>query len=330
MTSRAAKIFSKPAADTPKPQAARTRIPDDGPAMTGNWSRLAYKGMEEKLASAQETLSILKESQLSGVLSGTIPVSVNEDQITDEIGTDRVTDAPEKDDEGGSFADLVANIKKRGLRTPIRIRPADPAWRPAPDNPFDTSGQAFFLQSGRRRLAACRELGIQPIAFLSFPEDQIAELDDLHERYFENVARRDLTTAEKLFSIGLISARMPDLKQAQIAEILHTSQPMVSRGAALYQNFEAVSKVINLASANLIQIDTALKQIKNGNDAAVQPNDTKEADNTPLPFSKKNFGEISARLGRNSKGEAVLTIKSAKLANIDLERILDILKNGAN
>jgi ParB family chromosome partitioning protein len=331
MARRAANIFAQKVEGkeaTPPVKHDDSEI-DKGPSMTGNWSRIAYKTMEDKLAGKTDELNILLQSQLQGILSGSIPVVISEDQIRDDLGTDRISNAPESQDDGSSLEDLTNNIRQRGLRTPIRVRPADLSWRPDPENPFDMSGQEFLLQSGRRRLAACRDIGVQPIAFLSFPENQRADVEDLHERYFENVARRDLTTAERLFSIGLISARMPNLSQSQAADILHTSQPMVSRGASLYQHFEELSERLNLGEANIAQIDAALKAIKKGSQSPQEASSAPNIDPSPLPFTRKTVGVISARLSRASDGKAVLTLKAPDVNALSIERLLEILEKQA-
>jgi len=301
--SRMATAFSAGAAET-----ARAPKPDIKELPSGgNWSRLALQDMKDDLEVTREELGHAHQLQLDGILGGTIPLSIPTDQIEDIIGSDRIVEAPEEEIDPSSYAALVDNIRKRGQRTPIRVRPTDPDWRPNPDSPRDIAGQTFALQSGRRRLMACRELGIPCMAFLSFTEGGEERLDDLHERFFENVARKDLTLVEKLYSIGLIARETKDATQSQIAEILGVGIAQVSRGLALVQHFDRLRGDIDLARATRDEIDCQLKKYREKADTpdAVRKRVTRatsrDGSRTALPFDKVETGFGTLRLRQKGK-----------------------------
>lgn len=227
----------------------------------GNWSRLAWTDMEARLHETREALDRAHEAHLEGLLSGRVPLSIPVSQITDAVGTDREEDPTS----GAEFDALVDNIRRRGLRTPIRVRPEDPDWRPDPETPEEVGAARFVLQSGRRRLEACRRLERPVLAFLSFPEAGAVEdptLDDLQERYFENTLRQDLTTFERLSSVGLIAERMPDMTQEQVAEILGVNPANVSRGRAVLAYGDRLRADLDLSRATRREIDVALKRYR--------------------------------------------------------------------
>lgn len=94
---------------------------------------------------------------------------------------------------------MIQSIQRDGLDTPIRVRPADPGWRPDPDNPLDAGAARFHMLSGRRR-AACLILDRPVRAVVAAGEE--SRFEALHERFRENEMRADLRPFELLVSIG--------------------------------------------------------------------------------------------------------------------------------
>lgn len=303
------------------------------PEMVGNYSRIKVGMMDNELARAKQELSVAKgdaiagreirRAQIEGVLNGTIPVRLDSDCIYDAIESDRIASPEDSDDDPSSHLALKENIKRRGQRTPIRVRPLNASWRPSLDAPFDMSGVKFALQSGRRRLRACRELGRPVYAFLSFPDEGLTKIDDLQERYFENVARRDLTTAEKLYSIGMISASM-DLKQSEVAELLHIDRSTVSRANFLYENFDALKKIVDLKTATSRDIERAISQLKSPHpDKGTIPLQIDAP--APLPYKHKVVGGHTLRMRRDAKGRQQLTITVDHLDQQTLDALEKVL-----
>lgn len=302
------------------------------PKGSGNWSKMALDSMETRLIETREALEQAHGAFHAGVLSGAIPVEVPADQIIDELGSDRILDTSDAADDTESFEALVANIRDRGLRVPLRLRPKDPKWRPDPEHPQDMSGQIFLLQSGRRRLAACQRLGITPIAFLSFAGDT-PRSEDLQERFFENAARKNLSLVEKLYSIGLIAQEIPSATQSQIAEMIGVSGAYVSRGVALVEHFDRLQQDLDLANTTAAEIDQALKAYREAErsdtpEARRKREERKQskASKPALPFRTKAIGKMKVSLKVRRDGIRVLALEGVGLDDSTLERIMAFLE----
>lgn len=300
--------------------------PDDAvPPNTGNWSRQAVAGLKELSQIAKEEAAQANEKVREGIISGILPILIPVESILDEVGTDRIASPLEDTDEDGSFAALRENIRRRGLRTPLRVRPADPEWRPDRSFPHDVSGQRFVLQSGRRRLAACRELKIKPFCLVSFPEHERTTLDDLEERYYENTARKDLSAFERLYSVGLIAQASGDATQEQIAELTGIPRSTISRGLAVIEFREQLAERLDLSTASRNEIDAALKEIRDRPLAEDARNAGRRARRRQaqedLPFKTRSTALALLRLREKTDGIRVLTIESSHLDDALIARI---------
>ncbi|WP_341213715.1 ParB N-terminal domain-containing protein [uncultured Limimaricola sp.] len=180
---------------------------------------------------------------LKKVMDGRVSVVMNTSQIEDTLGSDRKGNWVEDSE----FRLLKENIAARGQTQPIRVRPMNPDWRPNQKNPTVIDGAAqFLLLSGRRRLRALQELGVDEVQAIIAPDMKSAldghedlTISDLEERYSENAIRQDLTPFERILSIGQIAVRLKheeDATQAHIAERLGVAQPLVSVGVKCAQN----------------------------------------------------------------------------------------------
>lgn len=171
------------------------------------------------------------------VMAGEVSIKIDPTQIQDEIQSDRLGDWKQ----GAEFEALKANIARRGQTQPIRVRPCDPGWKPKDSDPLNIDSEArFFLQSGRRRLAACIELGIPVLAVIGQKTESVFDaaeqgdhvLADLEERFAENMIRKDLRPLERYLSIGRIAQHLKaednKLTQTQIAETIGVGQWEVS------------------------------------------------------------------------------------------------------
>ena len=297
------------------------------PASAGNWSRLARQEMETKIREQGAALEATREILESGVAAGRIAIRIPAAQIDDEVGTDRILDLPDTEGGADSFAALKDNIAARGQRVPIRVRPADPAWRPDPEDPRNVEGVAFLLQSGRRRLRACLELGLEPLAFISLPEEGGAA-EDLQERFFENVSRKDSTALEKLFSIGLIARDMEGASQVEIAKILNVGNAYVSRGMAVIEYFDRLQADLDLSTAGVREIDAAVKSYRagEGDSSSSRARPATPRKDVHLPFTKRDAGGATLTLRAGARGRRKLEIVGRSLSDDTIEKIVTLLE----
>lgn len=133
-----------------------------------------------------------------------------------EIEPDQIETAGRIDDRLQlEIAGLKASIQKNGQRVPILVRPLD--------------GDRYSLIYGRRRLEACRDLGIKVRAIVTEVEGGQA----LRDQLLENQERRDLSFIER----ALVAAALLDgdhLLDAErtnkgVAEVLNLTEAGVSQ-----------------------------------------------------------------------------------------------------
>lgn len=212
----------------------------------------------------REQTEALREKTRREILDGRLALELDPDQLIDEVDTDRIEAL------GGTkdFESLVQNIKERGQRQPIRVRPADPNWEPNPENPTLTTDK-FVVQSGRRRLAACRLLGIKVLALVSTSSttDNLT-VEDLVERFTENTVRANLTPWERMLSIGEIATSFPaKTPQSYIAEQISVNRTTINQGIKCYRkkaDLEALSE--NIAEASVEEIRRLISQLDKDTD----------------------------------------------------------------
>ncbi len=302
--------------------------PEKVTPVAGNWAGHAHRGMGEIVERAKAEAAAANKHLYEDILAGIAPVQIPQVLIEDIVGTDRIA-SNEDGDDGSSFEALVSNIRSRGLRQPIRVRPIDPDWRPDQAFPKEVGNERFALQSGRRRLAACRKLGIEPHAFISFSSGNDLEdrSEDLRERFFENAARKSLSAVENLYSIGLIYQEQGFKNQAEAAKVLGVNQANVSRGIAVVENFDELGRRLNLTIATRREIDDALKDIRGG----VPPHSSGPAEQSSptsatLPFKKRDIPLGTVKLRQTSKGTHILSLESDGLDNDKIEQIMELLQ----
>ncbi len=208
-----------------------------------------YKAAEEE---ATNTFRERMKAIARQILKGEVSIKVDTTQIQDEIQSDRLGDWKQ----GAEFEALKTNIARRGQTQPIRVRPCNPEWTPKDTDPFKIDPQArFFLQSGRRRLAACVELGIPTLAVIGQKTESVFDaaekgdhtLADLAERFAENTVRKDLRPLERYLSIGRIAQHLKaednKLTQTQIAETIGVGQWEVSLSLKFWKHEDEVRDI---------------------------------------------------------------------------------------
>lgn len=219
------------------------------------------------------------------------------------------------------FQQLVANIKRRGQTQPIRVRPSGDEWTPNDDNPLKTK-DSFEIQSGRRRLEACRVLG-QPVRAIIATKEADALQADLEERFHENTMRRALNGFEELLSIGALATGLQNLTQVEIAERLGVPQGDVSLGLACLEHRDAIIAEVDVAATPKRQYRSILPKIKRGEplEPTLPPALTGEQSQ---PFDVRGIPMTAKKKG--ALGYAV-NIRKARVKDDDLEKMLvDIAK----
>jgi len=220
-------------------------------SMGGMWAGSAMNMLKQRIDDAHGTL-------MDGVKAGTVVIKLDPDQIEDAVGSDRLIAWSGDED----FANLVANIKRRGQKQPIRVRPKSKNWEPDPSNPLITKDK-FYIQSGRRRLAACQKIGIQVEAIVATDDGDLA-LADLEERFHENTMRKALNGFEELISIGLLAESMKELTQVEIAERLGVPQGDVSLGIACLEHRSPILAYVDVANTPKRKYRDIVPKVKRG------------------------------------------------------------------
>ena len=272
------------------------------PAMGGMWAGSAMNLLRQRIDETHGSL-------VSGILNGTVALLLDVTQINDPAGSDRVGDWLSDE----AFEALKANIARRGQTQPIRVRPVDPDWRPNEESPLQTDS-AFVVQSGRRRIEACRQLGLPVLAILSTDQGDAA-LADLEERFHENTMRKDLNGFEELLSIGLLAESLSDLTQEEVAARLSVPQGDVSLGLACVSLREKIMVEIDVETAPKRAYRTIVPKLKRGS----KPN--KKHPTKPLIIKSKRDG-ISVDIFAGKAG-VTINAKGKGLSKLELQKVAE-------
>ena len=291
-------------------QPAAEKAPQMTPGRAGG---LLGHAME---SSTKIALREIREDVAGAILRGGVSLEIPTSQIDEnpEVGSDRVGDWKDDPDLGI----LIHNIRERGQLQPVRVRPADSGWRPNKIDAFKIDpGDRFVIQSGRRRLEACRRLGIPVLAHLVVDVKDL-DLADLEERYFENTMRKDLSGFERLLSIGSLARKLNGMSQQEIAKRLGVSQPYVSGGLKVVENEDLVEERIDTSTASIRDILALLPDLKTEGPGASNGNDSfSDQSEKPKPTQAKQMSLKSGgsyRIKRTKSGISV-AVKGVEIAN---------------
>ena len=181
------------------------------------------------------------------------------------------------------------------------MRPKNPDWQPDHDRPLDTADQ-FIIQSGRRRLAACRQLDRKVVAVLSTVEGEAA-LADLEERFHENTMRKNLSGFEELLSVGLIADALGDLSQHEIAQRLSVSQNDVSLGRACVELHDRIIAEIDIAATPKRAFREIIPRLRGKSEGPKPPK-------TKTQVSRAQNGDVHVAVKRAASGDLTVTLKA--------------------
>ncbi|MGH1579160.1 ParB N-terminal domain-containing protein [Planktotalea sp.] len=278
------------------------------PAMGGMWAGSAMNLLKQRIDDTHGSL-------VSGLLNGTVALSLDPEQVVDTAGSDRF--GAWNDDE--DFEALKANISRRGQTQPIRVRPLLSDWMPDAERPLETEA-LFTVQSGRRRLEACRQLGLPVLAILSTEKGNLA-LADLEERFHENTMRKNLSGFEELLSVGLLAESLSDLTQEEVAERLSVSQGDVSLGLACVSLREKIEAEVDIANTPKRAYRAIIPKLKRGKKA-----EAKAKPKTKSGSFKRDGISVDIKTAQNgfvinAKGDGLADFEPQKLAE-DFSRYL--------
>ncbi|MCK0122380.1 ParB N-terminal domain-containing protein [Loktanella sp. F6476L] len=273
-------------------------------SMGGMWAGSAMNMLKQRIEDAHGSL-------YAGVMAGTVSLELDPAQIVDQVGSDRLSPWQEDED----FAALKANIKRRGQTQPIRVRPVDEDWTPDQANPLKTSDQ-FMIQSGRRRLEACRALGQPVLAIISTTQGDQG-LADLEERFHENTMRRNLNGFEELISIGLLARSLGELTQAEIAARLGVGQGDVSLGLACLEYRQQIMDQVDIATAPKRSYRAMIPKLKRGERVTPLLPKALTGEYTQ-PYDVRGV-RMAAKLGPRGYD---ISMKQTQIAEADLEPML--------
>lgn len=203
------------------------------PPLRGAGSAWKSGALAQSQAAVEEGRARLAED----ILNGRHELSLEPDQITDPLGSDRRTDWMEQE----AFTSLLKSIETTGQDTPILVWPEDPGWKPDPLDPVTVNDVPFVLLTGRRRHAAARKLGRRLRAILASPEMRTVgntQFEMLFLRFRENEARENLGPFERLLSIGemyeTLAASGEKLTAVAFSDRIGVHESIVSRARSVY------------------------------------------------------------------------------------------------
>jgi len=182
----------------------------------------AAQGSDSKTASRKESPSIvgaalgkhseglssevkrLKAERDEAVNSGQLLMEIDCQAVRDSLPRDRL----EASFESESFEDLKRSIEQDGQLIPITVR--------------GNADSGYEIAAGRRRLEACRQLGLPVLA-------RIQSLDDsemLQLQYQENEQRADISSFERALWYRDVQ-KLYEFSTPELAKRFGVSQPMI-------------------------------------------------------------------------------------------------------
>ena len=275
------------------------------------------------LAQSQAAVEEARVRLAEDILHGRHELSLEPDQISDPLGSDRRADWMDQE----AFTSLLKSIEASGQDTPILVWPEDPDWTPDPLDPVSVLDVPFLLLTGRRRHAAARKLGRRLRAVLAPPELRIAgntQFEMLFVRFRENEARENLGAFERLLSIGemyeTLVAPGEKVTAAAFADRIGVHESMVSRARAIFgARDEILNTFKNAYEMSFRDLQAALAGLERKPQAKAKPK--------PKTLTAKR--KIGSRNLSLSVANGTLSIKASGVpVNKDqLEQLSDLIAN---
>lgn len=263
-------------------QGADSKVPKrrESPSIVG----AALGTHSEGLSSELERLRSERDLALA---SGQILVEIEPDRIRDALPRDRLAAAFSD----ASFEDLKHSIQSDGQFIPVAVR--------------KTADGAFEIAAGRRRLEACRQLGIPVLA-------RVQELDDvemLQLQFEENEQRSDITSFERAKWYEAVQEQFT-LSTPELARRFKISQPMIVKYLKLARLPDAV--VDKLDDPRELSLGDSEKLHKKMHDQSV-----------------KDLAKIAARAkGKGTKAQIKAMLEVQKLPSRDSSEFKESVEKG--
>ncbi|MFY0666079.1 MAG: ParB N-terminal domain-containing protein [Natronospirillum sp.] len=276
------------------------------------------------LAQSNDALTTGRKKLADDILSGRHELALMPEQVTDPLGTDRRADWKRQD----AFQTLVDSIAANGQDTPILVWPMDPTWKPDPLEPSQVDGVPFIMLTGRRRLAAAKQLGL-PVRAILAPQDkragEEAGFEMLFLRFRENEERENLSAFERLVSIGELYESLAGTQEdgkltaTAFADRIGVHESLVSRARAVFKvRDEFLNAFKNAYDMSFRDIQAAL-----GGLTKTKPTPVKKTKPAKLEVTRK-IGSRKLSVASQANG---LTVRAAgmKLDKDKLERLGDLI-----
>ncbi len=273
------------------------------------------------LAQTQSDLDEARANFSKAILSGDYVLDIDPEMISDPIGSDRRADWMQQE----SFLSLVESIRENGQDLPVLVWPQDPDWQPDALDPKNLERVQFLLLAGRRRCEAARQLG-RPVRAVLASQQGRSGLEStftmLVLRFRENEKRDDLSTFERLLSIGqmyeeLKAASTTKITAKAFGERLGVHESMVSRARAVYKAKEAIlARFKNVYEMSFQDFQTALARLSEDDE---KKQAKKQADKPPEKLMKSL--KVTRKIGkRNLLLETKGGTLSIKTSGVDLNK----------
>lgn len=273
------------------------------------------------LAQTQASLMQNREQIAQDILSGRLELSINPNQISDPLGTDRRSDWIEQT----AFKSLLKSIEANGQDTPILVWPKDETWAPDPLDPTNVEGVEFIMLTGRRRHAVAEKLGL-PLRAVLAPSDKrdgvASKFEMLFIRFRENEEREDLSPFERLLSIGEMfetlnaATKGEKLTAVSFAERVGVHESVISRARAVFRSRDAILNAFkNVYEMSFRDLQSALSTLsaKKQPPLKVKPKPAKLMITRKIGSRKLSISSINGKLSVNAAG---LKLDKARLEGL--------------
>jgi len=263
---------------------------NESPSIVG----AALGAHSEGLSAEVKRLSTEREEAIS---AGQLLIEIEPDQIHDPLPRDRL----EISFSDADFDALKRSIQDDGQLIPVTVR--------------KSSGDDYEIAAGRRRVEACRQLGLRVLA-------RVQELDDvemLQLQFEENEQRADISSYERACWYRAVQKEY-DFSTPELARRFNISQPMIVKylklGRIPTEIVEALDDARELSLGDSEKLHKTLAEIASSELAV-------EAKTLAGQGTKAQVGAMLSRMGKLRKTMPPKPIKLEKDGKTIAKVVLD-------